>query len=1018
MKFFKFLTLGGAIASLIALVACSNKEEEPGTDSGYDEEYYASNATLSSDNDNFSSTDEGYAIWFAAEGGSATINVDCGCEWTAGTEADWLTIEYGESSSIVLTADSAEEEASEDSSSRAASVTFRTAGSGVEFCPLAVTQLFVEDSEYGTYGLSALASEDGSDFASAEISSTCPVELTSTSGCATVDEILAEYGNPATTGYLEYRAGTTYATTLTPLDAGATWITENFLAYSSWNDTELFGNTEEDGITFSAGTSYTSDGISYPSVDIKCIDAFPERTDFFYIVYRTSAGNAVAILFLYPGEAEEPEEPEGSPFFAVEGTTQESLEVADTYTGDYETEIGNILAKYNVGGVGYIEYTVGTSYAVGLKNTTDEDEWAAEPSASYDYFGYSLSDQTDIYSIEGGQTALYDGSTYPATGLTLNSDPECLFYLVWNDGAYDYILFFYNDTPPVKYGLEAVYATDGFAGGGYTAIDIATECPANIASTEDNKTVEEIIASYGNPYNVGYLKYTTVKDYKFTVTPKETNADWIVENYDAFDSKGNSLSSETYTDILAVSTSADENASMSYGKYPGGYPGIFLLTSKALPEGTDFIYFAVKKESGDEDAVALLFFYTTAAGDYSAYLAMDPMILEYTITDEAIAEAGEDGVKVQVPLSATKSSSDKTGRFECLIDWGDGSAYEELTQDDGDKPAHQYMSAGTFDAKVYGSATSLYGYSPANKTALTAVKSWGDLGLTSMYYAFRDQQGLTSLPSDNSGIRNVTNFNYAFMNCYALTSLPNGLFAGCDQATNFGYAFQNCTGLISVPSDTFKGCTAATGFSGLFCGGTSYQLQISEIPEGLFDDCTAATDFGSAFSYCNITAVPGNLFKNCPAVTSFANMFKGCSALTTVSEDIFKGTFANLTNASSLFYGCTSLSTVPSGIFDNFTAVTNFSSLFYGSTSLTSVPTGLFDNCTVVTNFSSLFNGCTALSCESPYTVIGSDSVHLYQRSDHTDYFTAPTSYSNAFKSCSSLTDYNSIPSNWGGGAN
>ena len=60
---------------------------------------------------------------------------------------------------------------------------------------------------------------------------------------------------------------------------------------------------------------------------------------------------------------------------------------------------------------------------------------------------------------------------------------------------------------------------------------------------------------------------------------------------------------------------------------------------------------------------------------------------------------------------------------------------------------------------------------------------------------------------------------------------------------------------------------------------------------------------------------------------------------------------------------------------------------------------------------------CDALLGESPYTIInvgGVDTkVHLYERANYPDYFTAPTSYNSCFYRSSKLDDYSSIPSNW-----
>ena len=92
--------------------------------------------------------------------------------------------------------------------------------------------------------------------------------------------------------------------------------------------------------------------------------------------------------------------------------------------------------------------------------------------------------------------------------------------------------------------------------------------------------------------------------------------------------------------------------------------------------------------------------------------------------------------------------------------------------------------------------------------------------------------------------------------------------------------------------------------------------------------------------------------------------------------------------------------------------------MFYRCSKLQEIPVGLFDYNTKVTEFMYAFSMCGNLTGESPYTVIninGVDTkVHLYARANYPEYFDAtPTSYSSCFNSCTRLTDYNSIPSEW-----
>jgi hypothetical protein len=102
-----------------------------------------------------------------------------------------------------------------------------------------------------------------------------------------------------------------------------------------------------------------------------------------------------------------------------------------------------------------------------------------------------------------------------------------------------------------------------------------------------------------------------------------------------------------------------------------------------------------------------------------------------------------------------------------------------------------------------------------------------------------------------------------------------------------------------------------------------------------------------------------------------------------------------VTDYSYCFGNCTSLTTAPS--FSTNTAVTDFSACFYGCTSLTTAPSGMFDNCTLVTDYSYCFYYCFGLT---------GNSIQLW------NLIPTPTGTS-CYYSCTGLSDYASIPSNW-----
>ena len=200
--------------------------------------------------------------------------------------------------------------------------------------------------------------------------------------------------------------------------------------------------------------------------------------------------------------------------------------------------------------------------------------------------------------------------------------------------------------------------------------------------------------------------------------------------------------------------------------------------------------------------------------------------------------------------------------------------------------------------------------------------------------------------------------------------------------TDFSDVFLGCTKLTSVPANLFANHPNATSFSGAFFG----CMSLKSIPAGLFANNRKVTDFYSTFFGCtSLAAIPENLFAKCSEVTTFSTTFHACDALTSIPENLFA----------------------------NCPEVTDFNFTFYSCKALTSIPANLFDNNRKVTDFAYTFYGCKALTGESPYTMIDGQKVHLYERANYPEQFTAPENSDRCFYGCTGLTDYSQIPTDW-----
>ena len=182
------------------------------------------------------------------------------------------------------------------------------------------------------------------------------------------------------------------------------------------------------------------------------------------------------------------------------------------------------------------------------------------------------------------------------------------------------------------------------------------------------------------------------------------------------------------------------------------------------------------------------------------------------------------------------------------------------------------------------------------------------------------------------------------------------------------------------------------------------------------------------FSGCsNLTSIPGSAslsgvggYTGLAEVVNFTSMFQS-TGITSIPSDLFSYS-PNATTIASSFYG-TPITTVPSGLFDNVPLVTTFNSCFFACTSLTSVPSTLFDNCPNVVNFSSTFRNCRALTNVLQFSNnnVVNTFANIYNMTSTTNALTgtAPELWNRiplptgtaAFRNCTGLTNYASIPS-------
>ena len=104
------------------------------------------------------------------------------------------------------------------------------------------------------------------------------------------------------------------------------------------------------------------------------------------------------------------------------------------------------------------------------------------------------------------------------------------------------------------------------------------------------------------------------------------------------------------------------------------------------------------------------------------------------------------------------------GEVNATIDWGDGSIPEHVTTPG--PHVHNYGVDGIYTVSATGSVT---GYNSFNnggtdseRAKLISVDSWGQVGFTSMSYAFYECSNLVWVPTTSDGIEAVTDMSWMF----------------------------------------------------------------------------------------------------------------------------------------------------------------------------------------------------------------------------------------------------------------
>ena len=244
---------------------------------------------------------------------------------------------------------------------------------------------------------------------------------------------------------------------------------------------------------------------------------------------------------------------------------------------------------------------------------------------------------------------------------------------------------------------------------------------------------------------------------------------------------------------------------------------------------------------------------TTTVAPTTTVVPVDPnLVLEIDTT--LLAPTGIDSV------TAADESFDfelgLLGDVDVHIDWGDGSTDE--VSDAGPFP-HTYTTSGSYTITVSGSLTGL-GQQQSDPMSplrgaeyLRAVRSFGELGITSLTYAFFGAVNLVDVPSTLPAT--VRDMSYMFFFATAFNQSLNSWVTG--SVTDMSYMFDMASSFDGDVSGWVTG--SVTDMSYMFFGATAFNQSLSGWDTGSVTDMSymfyGATTFNQSLSGWDIKAV-------------------------------------------------------------------------------------------------------------------------------------------------------------------
>ena len=262
-----------------------------------------------------------------------------------------------------------------------------------------------------------------------------------------------------------------------------------------------------------------------------------------------------------------------------------------------------------------------------------------------------------------------------------------------------------------------------------------------------------------------------------------------------------------------------------------------------------------------------------------------------------------DGTTITLPLY---------GDVDVTVDWGDGDSNTYTTAGNHE---HEYTAEGIYTVSISGTLERFGNSNPItpNVDKIVRVTSFGDIGLTSLYCAFKRAANLVEMPVElPSTVRNLGNMFFAASNFnFDISSWD------VSQVTDMSYMFCAAT---KFNQDISKWNVASvTNTNTMFSSAEAFNQNIGGWDVSKLTDMTAmfsnATSFNQDISSWDVSSV-----------TSMERMFSSAKAF---NQNIGGWDVSKVTNMSDMFSYATSFNQDISSW--NVSAVTNMEGMFYSA---------------------------------------------------------------------------------------